>query len=119
MKKVQEICKKFWKKIYIILPLMLLVFFAYGFVREYSSDTSEKMVAMYNWSKSLILEFSLYSGFACGILYSLAVLYIILLVTLFTSGDEARRNIGFVIVAVSIFVLFIYLYILYNFHIQT
>lgn len=106
MEKLRAICKSFWKKSYIIIPIMLVVFFILGYAHEYLDlmGLSDEQVQLYysELTKKMIFEFSIESGFVWAIFYTIVIVYIVFLLTMLISKDAMYRMVGVTVLVFSI-----------------
>ena len=120
---IQKFCSLFWKRIYIYAPIVIIVFFSLGFAHEFfyaknfqkeiennPSEYAEEFIDIMNkayddFSNETILEYSFGSGIAWGILYSLLLIYVIFLLTLFLSKKEYCKIIGWILLIITILIV--------------
>lgn len=121
--KIRKFCSTFWKKIYIYAPIIVIVFFTLGFANEFfyannlqkeiknnPSSYAEEFIDIMNktyddFSNNRILEYAFGSGIAWGILYSILLVYVILLMTLFLSKKEYCKVIGWILLIITILIV--------------
>lgn len=123
MKKVQQLCKKFWKRIYLIAPAMIILFFIMGYAREYGHSMQLKdqilnhpelkphqsneiwMIVYNNFDEGTVRLFATESGMTWAMVYPAVILFVAFLLTMLTSEQEAKRNIGIVFVILTCILL--------------
>lgn len=133
MDKLKKIIKSIWKRIYIWAPIVVLFFFANGFIKEYRyiqqlkhevMDTPEAHAHQFNeiyyavydgFSDEVIFRESLTCGVAQGIVFSLAVFYIFFIITCLLSEKEGWKTLGVCLVIISALVLAGWLWFVNNF----
>lgn len=133
MEKVRKICKGFWKRCYIYIPLLFIIFFSWKYGQRYfylnelkeectiNSENSpeeyiELMMMIYdNFSQEYIQRDSLIGGIVNGIVDSMVCIYIIFLTSLILSEKAIWREIGVVLIVISLTLIALYLYFVFNF----
>lgn len=132
MEKVHKICNFFWKKSFIFIPVLLIGFYIYGYSREYlylkemqdivvnhseenPKEYIELLVMIYdNFSDEYIESSSFTCGVVNGIVYTLAILYIVFLISLIVSDKEKWRVLGIIILFFTILAILLYIYFIMN-----
>lgn len=120
IEKIRKFNSFVWKKWYIIIPLTVLFFFVFGFVKEYSSvmrlneqisNTPEMYPEEYNeimtnvydgFSKKRIIEFSIESGITNAIFFPSIIFYPIFLSTMLFSESKKKKIIGIIFTSLTI-----------------
>lgn len=136
---LENFTKKFWKRSGIIIPVIFIVFFLIGFVREYSyyerwkerieaeKKSSLQILTEYhesflqqhgNLSAGYIIKNSAMTGAVQGIVYTALVLYVVVLLTFMVSKNEKLRKLGSILLMISLAFVLMWLWFTRNFHFE-
>lgn len=113
------ICKVFWKRIYIIVPVLLIVFFLCGFYHEYvnltrlSPQTAHMLYG--TLTSEMIRDFSVESGFVWALFYTLLTVYVFFIVTMLISKERKKQITGIVFIILAVLIICLYFWFVRSF----
>lgn len=125
--KIKKFNSFVWKKWFIIIPLTILFFFIFGYVREYHSimliqneiintpelhpkEYNEVMLEVYdNFSKERIRVYSTESAWTHAIVFPSAIFFLIFISTFLFSENKIKKNIAIILIVLSVLAIILWI----------